>query len=252
MKKLSLKQTHLFDLAELSIGMRIRYIRELLQGEFGNDFSGKSVANRLQLFSQSTLTMIERGKTKDISAQALYAIAMDFGVDLYLFFDDYYESYPVKDVVLLPAIYNSDEINDEHSKPDNSHFETNPLQENEYKIKTSISRIASNGDEQLTLSYSSQTKYSNQQLFQLISQVISQINTIDVSMEPKLMNTIKSVDSINLAADYIHHSKKSLRAFPWYPHQLKTKMENKLHESAINYTDMLLKNLKSTSENRGD
>ncbi|MGK4153685.1 helix-turn-helix domain-containing protein [Kurthia gibsonii] len=247
MNSLHLTKTNLSELAKLTIGMRIRYIRELLQNEFGNDFSGKSLANRLQLFSQSTLTMIERGKTKDISAQALYAIANDFGADIYLFFDDYYQKPNNKDLVLRPTIYN-DDTKIEAKNESIITSETNPLQENEYKIRTTISKIASNQDEQFAFTFTSQEKYSKQELFQLIATVINQINLLDVSINSDAANN----DAIKLSKDFIYHSEASLKDFPWYPNKQKVSMENELHEVGIKHTDALLEELKTNPEYRGE
>lgn len=248
MKKITLNKTNLTDLADLSIGKRVRYIREHLQKECGNSFSGKSVANRIQLFSQSTLTTFERDKTKDIPSKVLYAIAKDFGADLYMFFDDFYKNSSHESVVLIPPLYNKDDIdeenwaNSEHNKNQMA-IKTNPLLENEYAIKTTVSKVASNEDEQITFIFKSRVKYTEQHLFYLLSQIINQINTIDVTIEPELGESSKQLDSIKLAKDYIQYGKTSLHAFPWHASKDKLILDNKAFEKAAEYTERLSENL---------
>lgn len=257
MKKITLNKTNLTDLSGLSIGKRVRYIREHLQDECGNSFSGKSVANRIQLFSQSTLTTIERDKTKDIPSKVLYAIAKDFGADLYMFFDDFYKNRSPESVVLIPPLYNKDDPAKENK--DDSELlktqmaiETNPLLENEYAIKTTVSKVASNEDEQITFIFKSRVKYSEQHLFYLLSHIINQINTIDVTIEPELADSNNQLDSIRLAKDYIQYGKTSLHAFPWYSSKGKLGLDNKAFEQAVKYTNMLSNNLKHNLEERED
>ena len=248
MKKITLNKTNLTDLADLSIGKRVRYIREHLQSECGNSFSGKSVANRIQLFSQSTLTTIERDKTKDIPSK-------DFGADLYMFFDDFYKNGSHESIVLIPPLYNKDDI-DEDNRADSERnknqmaIETNPLLENEYAIKTTVSKVASNEDEQITFIFKSRVKYSEQHLFYLLSHIINQINTIDVTIEPELAESNNQLDSIKLANDYIHYGKTSLHAFPWHASKDKLILDNKAFEKAAEYTDRLSENLNQKLEEK--
>ena len=246
MKKVTLNKTALSDLAELSIGKRIRYIREHLQKECGNTFSGKSVANRINLFSQSTLTTIERDKSKDVPSKVLYAISKDFGADIYMFFDDYYQQTTYESVDLIPPLYNSYPNNGSDARADhkgNQHDSgINPLLENEYTIKTMVSKVASNQDEQLTFIFKSRVKYSEQHLFYLLSQIINQMNTLDASIEPDL--TEGNLESIKLAQDYIKYGKTSLHAFPWHYSEDKLVMDNQSHEKAVQYTEHLSKELK--------
>jgi transcriptional regulator with XRE-family HTH domain len=257
MKRIILNKMNLSDLAELSIGKKVRYLRELLQNEYGNEFSGKSVANRINLFSQSTLTTIERGKTKDIPSKVLYAIAKEFGADLYLFFDDYYTESFDTTVELIPPLYNADQYNEAREDVANDigiqqQPEANPLHENEYTIKTTVSKIASNQDEQLTFVYKSRVKYAESHLFYLLSQIINQINTLDVSIEPQLIESNKQFDSIKLAKDYVHYGITSLNAFPWYSNKDKLIMDNKSHEKAVKYTTQLQGNVNKSEEKRGE
>ncbi|MED4353969.1 hypothetical protein P9265_16775 [Schinkia azotoformans] len=247
MKIITLNKTNLSDLAELSIGKRVRYIREHLQKECGNAFSGKSVANRIKLFSQSTLTTIERDKSKDIPSKVLYAISKDFGADLDMFFDDYYQYSTYETVELTPPLYIEDTHKESESEAEQTEdqydSEINPLLENEYTIKTMVSKVASNQDEQLTFIFKSRVKYSEQHLFYLLSQIINQMNTLDASIEPDL--TEGSLESIRLARDYINHGKTSLHAFPWYFSEDKLVMDNQSYEKAIRYTEHLMKGLKN-------
>lgn len=245
--KSTLEQTHLSVLANLPIGKRVRYIREHLRKEFGNEFSGKSVANRIQLFSQSTLTTIERGKTKDIPSKVLYAISKDFGANLYMFFDDYYQNSAINSVDLYPPLYHIDthtrssvaEV--EHSKYPKEGNNTNPLHEDEYAIKTTVSKVSINEDEQITFTYKSRVKYSEQHLFHLLSQVINQINTLDISIDPSLAEDKSHFNSIKLAKDFVKHGKESLHTFPWYFHRDKLEMDNQSFEKAVKYTEQLIK-----------
>lgn len=241
MKKITLNKTHLSDLSELPIGKRVRYIREHLQKECGNEFSGKSVANRIKLFSQSTLTTIERGKSKDIPSKVLYAISKDFGADLYMFFDDYYKHGTYDAVYLIPPLYNLDEEDTTSELTKQEDTDLNPLLENEYTIKTMVSKVASNQDEQLTFTFKSRVKYSDEQLFYLLSQIINQINTLDVSIDPEL--TESNLETIKLAKDYIKYGKSSLHAFPWYSSNQKIVMDNQAFEKAVQYTEQLVKGL---------
>jgi len=255
MKKITLNKTNLADLADLSIGKRVRYIREHLQKECGNSFSGKSVANRIQLFSQSTLTTIERGKTKDIPSMVLYAIAKDFGADLYMFFNDFYEFSSHESVVLVPPLYTKDDFTEENN-PVSELFKnqltikTNPLLENEYAIKTTVSKVASNEDEQITFIFKSRVKYTEQHLFYLLSHIINQINTIDVTIEPEIADRNNQLDAIKLAKDYIQYGKTSLHAFPWHASKDKLILDNKAFEKAAEYTDRLSENLNQKLEEK--
>ncbi|MEI5908366.1 hypothetical protein WAK64_15020 [Bacillus spongiae] len=248
MKKITLNKTNLSDLAELSMGKRVRYIREHLQKECGNVFSGKSVANRIKLFSQSTLTTIERDKTKDIPSKVLYAISKDFGADLYMFFDDYYQHSTYESVELTPPLYYEDTYKKSETEQTEEQYdsEINPLLENVYTIKTMVSKVSSNQDEQITFTFKSRVKYSDQHIFYLLSQIINHINTLDVSIDPEL--TDSKLDSIKLAQDYVQYGKTSLHAFPWHSTKDKLVMDNQLHKKAVKYTEQLLENLKRNSE----
>ncbi|GGM28286.1 hypothetical protein GCM10011351_12760 [Paraliobacillus quinghaiensis] len=251
MKNIILNKTNLSDLAELPIGKRVRYIREHLQKEYGNDFSGKSVANRVQLLSQSTLTTIEKGNTKDVPSKVLHAISKDFGADLYMFFDDFYKKVSYTSVELTPPLYNVNSSNDGDHDSQRANG-LNPLLENEYSIKTTVSKVASNEDEQMTFIFKSRVKYTDQHLFYLLSQIINQINTLDVSIEPELTESKHQLDSIKLANDYVHYGKSSLHAFPWHSGKEKIIIDNQSYEKAVKYTERLLQDLNQNKEKGSD
>ncbi|UCZ53216.1 hypothetical protein LGQ02_20995 [Bacillus shivajii] len=251
MGSITLNKSHLSELEDLQMGKRVRYIREVLQEEFGNVFSGKSVANRVQLFSQSTLTTIERGKTKDIPARVLHGIAKDFGADLYMFFDDFYEQSHITSVKLTPAILNTfDNGGLDFDSKNPSIDGINPLLENEYNIKMTISKVSSNKDEQMMFIHTSRVEYSEEQIFLLLSQILNQMNTIDASMDPSLTDQTKQNNAIRIAKDYLDHSKTSLSAFPWHHHSDLIETDNLARERAINYTEKLIENLNKKSERK--
>ncbi|POZ55053.1 hypothetical protein LYSIN_03350 [Lysinibacillus sphaericus] len=244
MKKFTLMQTQLSELANLSVGRRIRFIREVLQKEYGNLFSGKSVANRIQVISPSTLTMIEKEKTKDVYFGVITALAKDFGVEISLFTDDFYnETLPIS-IDLIPAYFISDEP--KSSLPEatetlrqNELSGCNPLLESSNIIKVQIRKVAANLDEQQIFSFKSQEKFSQQQLFSLLSTVINHVNTLDVLINPVLKNEHQIHDPLKLAQEYLYHAENSLAAFPWYEHENMVSVENQLHTEAVGYTQFL-------------
>ncbi|MFD1135623.1 hypothetical protein [Paenibacillus urinalis] len=89
-KTISLNREQFKELAGKDVGPRIRYIRELLQKEFGDQYSSRSVALRIEIISPQALSVIERGETKDCPYKVACAIAKDFNVDVTLFNDDFY------------------------------------------------------------------------------------------------------------------------------------------------------------------
>ncbi|WP_374965368.1 hypothetical protein [Lysinibacillus sp. RS5] len=248
MQKFTLVQTHLSELANLSLGKRIRFIREQLQNEFGNVFSGKSVTNRIQLISPSTLTMIEKEKAKDVYFGVVSALAKDFGVEIRLFTDEFYnETLPIS-IDLIPACLNLNEKESSLSdaignSKQNELPGSNPLLESSNIIKIQISKVATNLDEQQMFSFKSQEKFSQQQLFSLLSTVINHINTLDVLINPVLKNKQQFKDPLKLATEYIFHAENSLAAFPWYDYEKKVSFENQLHTEAVTYTQFLQQNL---------
>lgn len=245
MKKFTLLQTQLSELANLSVGRRIRFIREALQKEYGNLFSGKSVANRIQVISPSTLTLIEKEKTKDVYFGVITAIAKDFGVSISLFTDDFYkENLPIS-IDLVPAHFIATNKH-ETSLPEairapnqNELSGGNPLLESSNTIKVQINKVATNLDEQPMFSFKSQEKFSQQQLFSLLSTVIHHVNTLDIIINPEIKSEQQIIDPFKLAMDYINHAESSLAAFPWHEHKKKVSLENQLHTEAVAYTQFL-------------
>lgn len=90
-KTISLNREQFAELAARDVGPRIRYIRDLLQKEYGDQYSSRSVALRIENISPQALSVIERGETKDCPYKVACAIAKDFNVDVTLFHDDFYE-----------------------------------------------------------------------------------------------------------------------------------------------------------------
>lgn len=78
-------------LLHLTTGQRIEFFREQLRSSCGDVYSNKRVANRIGMFSPSTLLGWEQNKVKDIPATKLFAISKDLGIDIYAFFDDFYK-----------------------------------------------------------------------------------------------------------------------------------------------------------------
>ncbi|MEK5037322.1 hypothetical protein [Sporosarcina sp. FSL K6-3457] len=250
MDKITLNQTHLSDLFLLPIGKKVRYIREILLKEYGNDFSGKSVANRVQIIVPSTLALIEKGKTKDIPSQALFAISKDFGLDINMFFDDFYTNNNYSEVTFTPKIFLEEQKvyaeQNEHKRK--SKMDSNPLLETTFQVKVIVSKIASNSDEQLCFMTKSKEKYGDNELVTLLSQIISQTNSLDVSNNKDLIEEIRTSMPLDLAYDFLMHSKNSLAGFPWYSYESKLNSDSQGFTDARIYTEMLQKELKKIKE----
>ncbi|GAB3051663.1 hypothetical protein [Virgibacillus ainsalahensis] len=122
--------------------------------------------------------------------------------------------YAEETVTLTPPLYNTNEAqmptkdNDKSVKKDLS---LNPLFEKEHVIKTTVSKIATNQGEQITFIFKSREKYTEQQILLLLSQIINQINTLDVSVNNQ---HIESTQQAGLAKEFIKHGKESLNSFP--------------------------------------
>ncbi|KGX94043.1 hypothetical protein N781_00375 [Pontibacillus halophilus JSM 076056 = DSM 19796] len=240
MKKALLNVKDLSELKQLSIGKRVKYIRETLRKKFGNDFSVKSVTQRINLFSRSTLTAIEKGNTKDIYSTYLHGLAKDFGVSLYVFFDDYYDDLE-KSVELAPNIYNTAQAAEKsiNKNRDLTRMTVNPLFEKEYRIKTTVTRIASNDDEQDMFIYTSKTKLNNERLFTFLSTIINQTNSNDVLIDPDVSEKENLPDPLKLAKEYLNYGNHFLDTFPWHSKKGKDSYDNQAYEDAIVYTQKL-------------
>ncbi|RNB53525.1 hypothetical protein EDM57_19720 [Brevibacillus gelatini] len=89
--RIVLTETQFDELAKRDVGPRIRFLRELLQSEYGDRYTSKNVALRIEVISPQALSVIERGETKDCPSKVLAAIANDFRVDINIFFDEFYK-----------------------------------------------------------------------------------------------------------------------------------------------------------------
>ncbi|WP_313150476.1 hypothetical protein [Lysinibacillus capsici] len=248
MQKLTLLQTNLSALASLSLGRRIRYLRELLQNEYGNVFSGKSVANRIELISPSTLIQIEKDRAKDVYFGVVEAISKDFGAGLELFTDDFYKKKLPDSVELIPLPVN--DLTQEHNKSENvvKLNGINPLLENSHFIKIQVSRQSSNMAEQPVVTVKSKEKYSKKEIFVVLSTIFNQVRTLDVAINPELDDLISSNNAIILSKDFINHMDNFEFDFPWYENQQKTELDNQSHNLAQKYTEQLIKNYNAVME----
>jgi|GEM_PF-6426256 len=74
-----------------SLGERIRFLRQKLQEEPTlKDYTVKEIAKRIDIPFQ-TLTSVERGDSQKPSIFLVNSIAKDFGVNIEVFLDDYYQ-----------------------------------------------------------------------------------------------------------------------------------------------------------------
>ncbi|QPQ34421.1 hypothetical protein [Lysinibacillus sp. JNUCC-52] len=250
MQKLTLLQTNLSDLASLSLGRKIRYIREFLQNEYGNVFSGKSVANRIQLISPSTLIQIEKDRAKDVYFGVVEAIAKDFGANLELFTNDFYKTKLPDSVDLIPLPVN-DLIQEQNESENESILNgINPLLENSHHIKIQVSRQSSNMAEQPVVIVKSKEKYSKKEIFVVLSTIFNQVRTLDVALNPELDDLISSNNAIILSKEFINHMNNLSLDFPWYEKQQKIELDNQSYNLAQKYTEQLIKNHDAVKEKR--
>lgn len=241
MQKFTLLQTNLSDLAGLSLGKRIRYLRELLQNEFGNAFSGKSVANRIELISPSTLIQIEKDRAKDVYFGVVEAISKDFGAGLELFTDDFYKNKLPDSIELIPIAVNNFALEKNESEDDVNLNGINPLLENSHFIKIQVSRQSSNLAEQPFAIVTSKEKYSKNEIFVLLSSIFNQVNTLDVALNPELDDVMSSSSPVLLSKNFVNYMDNLSIDFPWYEKRQKTELDNQSYYLAQKYTEHLIK-----------
>lgn len=250
MNSLKLDSATIEQLRSKRIGPRIRIMRESLKREFGNKFSGNSVANRLRNVSQTKLTFIERDKTPNITAYLLYDIAKDFGAPFETFFDDFYrKSNP--EITLKPAIF-TDHFDVWANQPteDDQGNRANPLDEEEFQINVLIRVMASNDDYQYVLNRRTDEKHDDRALLELITSTIQQMDLLDVWNTASKDKVLSHVNPLVIATELIKRRKESLDVFPWFPHEGETEKHNNDFENAIQFTKKLQLKNESGDEKR--
>ncbi|MBU8730772.1 helix-turn-helix domain-containing protein [Cytobacillus oceanisediminis] len=221
-----------------SVGMRIRIIREYLKNKLGNQFSGNSVANRIEGLTQSSLNMIELGKVKSVSAEVLYYLAKDFGVSYDVFFNDFYLQ--PNPVIKISTSNKEKEKKNQQSEILISEDCINPLEENEFKINIKVSKVASNGDYQVVLYRNTKEKHDNKRILSLVAQIIHSMNSQDMLVDQENYDGAGSSDPLLIAKELISNSMNNILVFPWNDGSSFVQTENEVHEQAINYTKELL------------
>ncbi|MED3791055.1 helix-turn-helix domain-containing protein [Niallia alba] len=219
-----------------TIGMRIRIIREYLKEKLGNQFSGNSVASRIEGLTQSSLNMIELGKVKSVSAEVLYYLAKDFGVSYEVFFDDFYLQPNPK----IKIASSNTEILHEQNDTLIKKGSINPLDENQFKINIKVSKVASNGDYQVVLYRNTREEQDTSRILSIVAQVIHTMNTHDLLVKEEAYESPGGADPLIFAKELINNSVNNSLVFPWYNSNLMTQIENDEYYQAINYTKKLI------------
>ncbi|UFJ41711.1 helix-turn-helix domain-containing protein [Brevibacillus humidisoli] len=241
-----LNETQYAELAGLDIGPRVRYIREILHENFGPSFSGNSVANRIKIISQPTLTHIERGKSKDVPSKVLRAISRDFNVNMDIFFDDFYEG-EYKPIVIHRK--HDEQPDNVSTLIDDAYIpiDINPFTENEFILVVYAQLESSNGDRKLLFNTRSKEKYSIPYLRHVIAQFINALETTDSLINPEHLPLTDGVSAVALADRHI-----KVRDLPmydiWFPKSEWESMFNNLNKVGEKYTARLLEHLNGKKE----
>jgi transcriptional regulator with XRE-family HTH domain len=229
---LTLQQSQYYELKQLDIGPRIRYIRELLHKHHGSEFSARGVAERVKVISYAALASIERGDTKDPSARVVHAIAKYFKVDMYVFFDDYYEGeYRPIDIGYTYIQLDESEELDENDK-------LAPTQDsNGHRIVIEIYEVSDKMDRRNLVTIWSKQKIDKKHTIQLITTAHQQLDTLD-----KILGEDFGLESER--SSYFwgkeHYEKRTQAAFPWIPEDSWTRKRNEMYDIGREYTRQLL------------
>ncbi|WP_026701725.1 helix-turn-helix domain-containing protein [Salibacterium aidingense] len=240
-----LNESEYLEMASRDIGPRIRFIREILHKHFGQIYSGNSVANRVKLVSQSTLTMIEREKTKDVSARALHAICKDFKVNIEIFFDDFYLN-EYKPIVINLSANNNKEPASSLSNIDE--LSVNPFSENEYHYIVHVEQEASNGDRRSIYDGRTKEKLSVDSGRNFIAEIIFSIEKIDTFLNPYYLPLEKSYSPFELAEKHIQLREKNPQYIGWIPKNRLLTSAKQLDHVRDEYTAQLLKQVQHKFE----
>lgn len=238
-KEMVLSSMDYAQLRTLDLGGRVRYIREFLQKEYGNKYSGKSLANRIGV-SQSNYTYLEN-KANDIPSKILRAISKDFNVAMDVFFDDFYEGEP-KTIIIKPLSF------DEKIEPAviaNRYSDVgiatnkNPADEDSYTFVVVAYLEASNGDRRMIFNSHSKELYQRTHVQSVVASMIHAMDEIDRFINPGYRPSDKTPSPAYQALQHIE-LRDNPELYVWIPQKLYNDTLMTLEKAGREYTSKLL------------
>lgn len=229
MTSLSLQQSQYYELKQLDIGPRIRYIRELLNNHYGSKFSARVVAERIKVISYPALASIERGDTKDPTARVMNAIAKDFGININVFFDDYY----MNEYVPIDISYHYSERENE-----SKHTDLTIQDSNGNRMVVEIYEVSERMDRRNLVSIWSKQKIDKSHTIQLISTIHQHIETLDKMLGEDSPTSEAEKSSYFWATE--HYEKRTHASFPWIPEGIWTLKRNEMFDIGREHTKQVL------------
>ncbi len=225
-------------LSTLDVGKRVKYIRELLQKRYGNQYSGKSLASRVGI-SQSNFVHLEQ-KANDVPSKVLRAISRDFNVPMDVFFDDFYQG-DYKPVIIEKQSTEEDFELDSGKSDYVSADETsdvNPIDEDSYTFVVIAYLEASNGDRRVIFNNRSKEPYKRTHVRHVISNLINSMDEMDIFINPIHLPNDKKPSSTFQALQHIE-TRDNPELYIWIPKKLIHDTTMFLERVGRKYTDKL-------------
>ncbi len=230
------------ELSALSIGGRVRYIRNILLKTYGREYSGKSCANRIGV-SQSNLVHLEKN-AQDIPSKTLRAISIDFNVQMDIFFDDFYEDEYVPIVIRPRSSKVQQHANSVLVDIEDGANNGDPSEENEYVLITVAYLKAKNGDRRLIFETRSNQRYTREQTAVVLASIMQTVEGMDFVVDPK-----EALSKLEVASSTtpISQAYKAITKYDveelyvWIPNRAFNENTEHLNEIGKEYTKRLAK-----------
>lgn len=179
-----MNDVQLLVLASMSMGQRIRFIREIMGTLFGKEkYTTKTLATKLQVTPQ-TLTAIERGDSLNPSFNVIYGLAKAFNVKVEVFTDEYYESKPIKPFTV--GFVDEDEEIDvdwENDDPEDKSPSVKP--EDNSRLGLYITQHFDNGETRIVTSHLTNNNINPVRLVETLCRITMELQILDQSSMDK-------------------------------------------------------------------
>ncbi|MCG5251365.1 helix-turn-helix transcriptional regulator [Brevibacillus agri] len=180
----TINDAQLLILASMSMGQRIRFIREIMCSLFGKEkYTTKTLANQLEVTPQ-TLTAIERGDSRNPSFNVVYGLAKAFNVKVEVFTDEYYQAKPIKPFTV--GFVDEDEVIDvDWENDDLEDDSSSEIPEGQCRLGLYITQHFDNGETRIVTSHLTNNNINPVRLVETLCRITMELQILDQSSMDK-------------------------------------------------------------------
>ncbi|WP_010499705.1 helix-turn-helix domain-containing protein [Paenibacillus elgii] len=174
MEKRSIAFTEYNELASMSLGQRIRFIRKLVGEMHGNGgFSTTELAKKVGVKPQS-LTAIERDEVTNPSFKSIVGISRHLGVSAEVFEDAYYQN-PIPEMFSI-GLGEEDVVIDKRRIPED---------EVRFRLAMTVSQVFPDGNRKEVLSQETECEVDPKDFVSVMARILTEIEVLNQTIGSK-------------------------------------------------------------------